>query len=447
MVEIDNILNLMPGRNDFVQVSHDKTDYLLQVKEIWTKGDKTQAKLTVVGTMPRTPFKPFAPCYMATERLVRNTLGIFTPEEVGLYLGRLRGHPYKAILPLKKLTRCFICGKSGSGKSYTVGVVIEEFLRKGVPTIIFDRHGEYSSLKVKADTIPLHAEFNVEPKSFQEQIIEFADLEVNPGADIPFELLLTSAPKDLIISNQCTIVNLRGMELDVQEKLAADILRDLYNASVKGEIQPFYCVLDEAHLFAPKKKSEVGEIVKLFAQEGRKFGANLIVVTQKPQLLDTTVRSQAGTWLIHQLTDVRDIDITIKSSEGLSTDWTDDISRLDPGEAVITGDVLKDAPIILKVRPRLTVHGGSGFNVLDFITDEEKETLEERRKRLYNIAQLGEAQQEFQALFQPEGSKSDDIKELKNRIAELEKDLKKAKKDKEKAIKVAEIAVSTAKHG
>ncbi len=449
------------GRNDYISVEHEnKKNYLLIIKEIWNEKNYIYAIAETVGEMPKTPFQPKSGVYKATEELINETLGIFSPEEEGVYLGKLRGYPYDVILPLKKFGRVFITGKSGSGKSYTVGVLIEEFLKKGVPIIIFDRHGEYSSLKVQNSEGS--EEFHVEPRSYAEQIIEFTDLEINPGGDVPIEFLMTSNAKDLISSQQCTIINLRGLDLEVQEALTEKILKKLYEASVQGEIQPYYCILDEAHLFASKTKTPVRETVKLFAQEGRKFGANLVIVTQKPQLLDTTVRAQAGTWIIHQLTDIRDVDITVKSSEGLSSEWNEDVARLEPGEAIITGDVIKRAPLILRIRKRETLHGGSGFNPLDFVNDELKETMEARRKRLSegrSAAQVETARQLFDSLTEPEGDKTTDNKALTQRLhelealirdlrienKELEAELLSERKKKEKAIKTAEKALAELK--
>ena len=458
-VNID-ISNPKIGRNDYIQAKHEDIFYLLLIKEIWNEKSYIYGVAVVVGSIPKTPFKPKEVVYKATEELIRETLGIFTPEEKGVYFGKLRGYPHDVLLPLEKFGRVFITGKSGSGKSYTVGVFIEEFLKKGIPVIIFDRHGEYSSLKV--ENSEGSEEFQVEPKSYAEQIIEFTDLDINPGGDVPIEFLMTSSAKDLISSQQCTIVNLRGLDLEVQEALTHKILMKLYDASIDEEIQPFYCILDEAHLFASKKKTKVRETVKLIAQEGRKFGANLVIVTQKPQLLDTTVRAQAGAWIIHQLTDIRDIDITIKSSEGLSSDWNEDISRLEPGEAIITGDIIKRAPLILKIRIRETLHGGSGFNPLDFVSDELKETMEARRKRLSegrSMAQVEEAKQLFESLLLIDSDKSTEIKafqvkiqelesiirQLKIENKELEKELLITEEEKDKAIRIAEEAIAESK--
>ncbi|MHA1786335.1 MAG: ATP-binding protein [Candidatus Helarchaeota archaeon] len=440
------VINLILKKNDYVQVDNQDKSYLLIVKEIWMDKANTFAKCSVVGSAPRTPFRPKSKVFLANENLIRTTLGIFTSSEEGIYIGKLREYPYSVFLKIKKIGRVFITGKSGSGKSYTVGVLIEEILDKGIPIIIFDRHGEYSSLKVASESE--NDEFNVHPKSFLNQIIEFTDLSINKGGDVPIEFLLTSNMSDLIISNQCTIINLRGLDLEVQEYITKETLNRLYESSVSGQIQPFFCVIDEAHLFAGKKQTDTSEVLKLFSQEGRKFGANLIVVTQKPQLLDTTIRAQAGTWIIHQLTDVRDVDITIKSSEGLSSEWQDDIQDLDPGEAIITGDAIEKIPLIVKIRPRMTKHGGTGFNPLDFISEEEKESLEERKARLaecHSSLELDNARNLLNEIKSSRVVSNKKVKELEKEITELKIQLKNEKKKLQTAIRLLEKVKNIAK--
>jgi len=224
-----------------------------------------------------------------------------------------------------------------------MGVLCEEFLKKGVPVVILDRHGEYGSLKVAGENLP-------EGESeFVDSIIEFSDLKKNKGGDVDIEYLFSLKPSDIVAPKLCTVVNLNGLALEVQEAVAGKLLKKHYDASTTRSIPPFYLFLDEAHLFAGKKQTETCEIVKMFAQEGRKFGANIVIGTQRPQLLDTTIRAQAGTWVVHNLSDVRDIGITISSAEDLSNDNKSDISGLDKGQGIICGEAVKGIPLFVKI--------------------------------------------------------------------------------------------------
>lgn len=367
------------GRNDFIEVSYEDRIFVLIVKDIRRSKDGLYASCEVLGVPPKTPFEIGAKAYLASEDNVRRALGLTFDSKTAVYLGLLKGYSYRIFLPVKRLNRIFIVGKPGSGKSYTAGVLIEEFLKKGIPVIVVDVHGEYSSLKVKADS-PC-SEFNVSPKSYADKVVEFGDLTVNSGADLDINQLRSFSASDLVLAGQCVIINLRGLSNEEQVQIVAELTSKLLEAAIKGEVKPFYLFLDEAHRFAGREKLPSVPILRKFSQEGRKFGANLIVITQRPQLLDTTVRSLSGTWIIHRLTDPNDVRIAIEGG-GLSKEWEKDIVWLESGEAIITGEAVERIPLLVRVRCRETRHGAPGFNPLDFVSVEELEKARRRVRRL-----------------------------------------------------------------
>jgi ABC-type oligopeptide transport system ATPase subunit len=362
-------LNTPVARTAYLACHHEDRDFLLGVQRVWSTDKGSFAQVRVIGDPSMTPFSMDTKITMASEEQIKMALKMNFPQENQLGLGKILHSKIDANFNLEKLGRVFITGKSGSGKSYTVGVLIEELIKKRVPVCIIDRHGEYSSLKVlKQENLPENDPFFCPPTedhSHAEGIIEFGNKEFNPGVDLDVDSLLACEPSDLIATGQCTIINLRGMDIPTQENVAETILKKLYNASTYRKIPSFYLFIDEAHLFAGKKVTPIVEVIRLIAQEGRKFGANVVIITQKPQALDTTIRAQAGTWIIHKLTDVNDVRITFNSAEGLSSDDEDEIQMLAPGEAIITGELSPLTPMRIKVRHRYTVHGGAGYNIMD----------------------------------------------------------------------------------
>ncbi|MEM0316975.1 MAG: DUF87 domain-containing protein [Candidatus Nezhaarchaeales archaeon] len=357
------VLSNEVGRNSFLEVAHEGTYYVCGIKELYRIDEGVYAECIVIGQGPKLPFIPGSPVYLAKEEHVRRALRLSDDPSTGIYIGKLKGLDCKIWLPIKKLGRIFIVGKPGSGKSYTAGVFIEELLKKGIPLLVIDVHGEYSSLKVMGDVIS--EEFGVYPKSYAENIMEFGDPKVNPGVDLPLNALEAAKPEDLIVPGQCTIINLRGLLKEEQVSLVSSILEKVFQAVIEGRLRPFYCVLDEAHRFAGRERTKATDVIRRFAQEGRKFGAGLIVITQRPQLLDTTVRGLVGTWIIHRLSDPNDMRITLESG-GLGSEWMDVIAWLENGEAVVTGESVEKIPIVVRIRPRETKHGGEGFNPLDY---------------------------------------------------------------------------------
>ena len=442
-----------------------KPTYILNITEMWKESKGMMAKLQVLGERPVKPFEMGSEVLLASEKQISQILGIYNPPGQSVSLGKLMGYPYDVNLLVKNFGRIFITGKSGSGKSYTMGVLCEEFLKKGIPVVILDRHGEYGSLKVANEDIDekpasfqtksglcpwcgqetaegsekcekcgktLESEIaesvktkDPEASEFVDRIIEYTDLKVNKSGDVDIEYIFSVDPGDIVAPRLCTIINLNGLDLEFQETLASKLLKKLYKASTSRLIPPFYLFLDEAHLFAGKKQTETCEVVKLFAQEGRKFGANIVIGTQRPQLLDTTIRAQAGTWVVHNLSDVRDIGITISSAEDLSKENKDDISGLEKGEAIICGEAVKGIPLFVKVRKRRTKHGGIGFNPLDFLSQQTVGVLQNRKEKLLgNISadKLAAGKTEYEESRSPK-SPTDYIEEislLKRRIDELE---------------------------
>lgn len=400
--------------------------FVLSITNMWSDETGMLATLIVLGDRPKRPFEVGAEVYKAKEVQITKLLGIYNPPEESVSLGKLLGYPFDVNLLVKNFGRIFITGKSGSGKSYTMGVLCEEFMKKGIPVVILDRHGEYGSLKVAAKEGEEKTDGG--QSEFVEKIIEFSDLKINKGGDIDVEYLFSLDATDLVAPNLCTIVNMRGMDLPVQEMIAGKLLKKLYQASTSRRITPFYLFLDEAHLFAGKKRTETCETVKLFSQEGRKFGANLVIGTQRPQLLDTTIRAQAGSWVVHNLTDVRDIDVTISSAEDLSKDNKKDISGLDKGEAIICGEAVKGIPLYVKIRKRRTEHGGIGFNPLDFLPKQTIEELQVRRQRILgdksaNELETGKAIYEEITAPKTSAEYMDEIASLKVQIKELEEEV------------------------
>jgi len=419
-------------RNNYLVIYGEKDEegkklyYVLYITDMWTDEKGRMAKLGVLGDRPKRPFEIGSDVFMAKEEQIAKILGIFNPPEESLSLGKLIGYPYEVYLLIKNFGRIFITGKSGSGKSYTMGVLCEEFLKKGIPVVILDRHGEYGSLKVAGEDLP-------EGESeFVDSLIEFSDLKKNKGGDVDIEYLFSLKPTDIVAPNLCTVVNLNGMALEVQEAIAGKLLKKLYDASTTRGIPPFYLFLDEAHLFAGKKQTETCDVVKLFAQEGRKFGANIVIGTQRPQLLDTTIRAQAGTWVVHNLSDKRDIGITISSAEDLSNENKSDISGLDKGQAIICGEAVKGIPLFVKIRKRRTKHGGVSFNPLDFLSDQTVEELQKRKERLLggkSADELETGKSMFEEMMVPKRAADylDEITALKIRIQELEDEVSRLK--------------------
>ncbi len=156
------------------------------------------ADATVIGVrdkdgilrVPKSPFSPGDKVFKADELLIKQTLGLMRGD---VYIGLLDGQDVHVNLDANNLVQkhCSILAKTGAGKSYTGGVILEELLDKNVPLLIIDPHGEYATLKFPNEDKPASFErYGITPKGYAAQITVYtpANKLLNPAADMLFRL-------------------------------------------------------------------------------------------------------------------------------------------------------------------------------------------------------------------------------------------------------------------
>jgi len=130
---------------------------------------------------PRTPFDAGGKIALAQEDLIRHVLGLHNDKTNGAYLGLLKGHNLPVYLNIDALVQKHICvlAKTGAGKSYVCGVLVEEFLKKKIPMVIIDTHGEYMSL-TKSNTDRKDKKnmekFGIKPQQYAGQLVAYSPL-------------------------------------------------------------------------------------------------------------------------------------------------------------------------------------------------------------------------------------------------------------------------------
>ncbi|MBI4399708.1 ATP-binding protein [Candidatus Micrarchaeota archaeon] len=161
---------------------------------------------------------------------------------------------------------------------------------------------------------------------------------------------------DLAQQGKVSILDLSDLDnLKKKQLIVAYFAKKLFRLRKKGGVPPFLLVLEEAHNFAREKasKHEVISkgIVETIAGEGRKFGASLCLISQRPVQLSTTALSQCNTNIILRVTNPYDIDHIGESCESIDKSMLNSISTLRVGEALIVGEAVNH-PIFIKIRER-----------------------------------------------------------------------------------------------
>jgi hypothetical protein len=194
---------------------------------------------------------------------------------------------------------------------------------------------------------------------------------------------------ELIHPGKCSIINLRGVDPEIQEIIVYKLLKDLFEERKKSNIPPFFAVIEEAHNFCPERgvgTSKASSVIRTIASEGRKFGLGLCVITQRPARVDKSVLSQCNTQAILKVTNPNDLKAIMASVEGVSSETEGNIKTLPIGTGMITGIV--DTPLFVNIRPKRSKHGGEAIDILgeaDDSVDMIKETKKFAEKDIFPV--------------------------------------------------------------
>lgn len=333
-----------------------------------------------------------------------------------------------------------VFGKTGSGKSNAIKVILRELYAKSISTVVFDVHSEYGyhpqglgglenvfilGLKGAECDVSLHLPRTlIEPSelplitevtSAQQDALDLIrrkehdwltyittkeSEEILEDFDQRFHIETISTLKrktarisafDFVgekfdslryimgkISHGATIIidfgeyETNDMVIRLVTSIVARyILNGFRSGRRKGTQLPrTLIVLEESHKLLNK---DIGRrtVFEKIVREGRKFNLGLCVVDQMPKKILDEIISQLNTTIILLLTNVKDREHLILSSENDLTDLKEEMRRLDIGEAIISG-IAVPVPIPARIdlfnREELmnTQHTKEQFNEFDW---------------------------------------------------------------------------------
>jgi len=168
---------------------------------------------------------------------------------------------------------------------------------------------------------------------------------------------LTAAIDDFVTNDKRLLrICLSGVayEFKAREIVANVIGRHLLNMARAGAFSasPVVAVVDEAHNFLGRQIGGEDAVARLdafelIAKEGRKFGLNICLTTQRPRDITEGVLSQMGTLVVHRLTNDRDREVVERACGEIDRSASSFLPNLKPGEAAIIG---ADFPIPLTIQ-------------------------------------------------------------------------------------------------
>lgn len=159
-------------------------------------------------------------------------------------------------------------------------------------------------------------------------------------------------------NSQIKIIDFSEVPADILPVIVGLVARTIYQVQFWTDHSmrhPLAFVCDEAHLYLPKKEGQnpverrAIEAFEKIAKEGRKYGVALMIVSQRPSDVSTTVLSQCNNIIALRLSNGDD-QLTVKKLMPDSMESLLDIlPTMDIGEALVVGDA-----VLLPSRIRIT---------------------------------------------------------------------------------------------
>jgi len=213
--------------------------------------------------------------------------------------------------------RGFVTGKSGSGKSNTASVLVEELLDHEARLLIIDTDGEYYGLKEEYEVLHLGASDRCDAVVGAGDAEAIANIALSEGVPV--------------------VLDVSGfLEGDVADRLVYEVTKHLFSQA-RDVRQPFLLLVEEVHEFVPEKGGldDVGEMIVRVAKRGRKRGLGLCGLSQRPASVDKDFITQCD-WLVwHRLTWANDTKVVDRILGG---SYSTDVETLGDGEAFLMAD-------------------------------------------------------------------------------------------------------------
>lgn len=309
-------------------------------------------------------------------------------------------------LPVVELLtgRGVVLGKSGSGKSNSASVIVEELLDDGYPVLIVDVDGEYFGLKEDYELLHLGAD-------------EDCDLAVGPEhAEKIAELTLEE--------NIPVILDVSGyLYEDEKRELIKEVGRHLFTKEKKLK-KPFLMLVEEVHEYIPESGlDEVGQMLIKIAKRGRKHGLGLCGISQRPADVKKDFITQCDWHIWHRLTWDNDTNVVRRV---LGSEYSDYVQELDDGEAFLHTD-WDDQIRRVQFRRKYTFDAGATPGLEEIERPDLKSVSEDIVSELETISERQQAEKK-------------EVERLQSKLEDREETIEELRDELEKARDVSELA-------
>jgi len=293
--------------------------------------------------------------------------------------------------------RGFVTGKSGSGKSNTVSVMLENLLDNNFPVLIVDSDGEYYGLKEEYEVLHVGADDECDIQVTADHAEKIASLALEENIPI--------------------ILDVSGyLDDDDADELVLETTRHLF-AKEKKLKKPFLVVIEECHEYIPEQSGmgEAGKMLIKIGKRGRKHGLGIVGISQRPADVKKDFITQCD-WLVwHRLTWRNDTKVVGRI---LGSEYAGAIEEMGDGEGFLVADWASDIQRVQFHRKR-TFDAGATPGLEDFERPELKSVSGDLVSELTEISDAKERREsEIADLKQELEKKEARIQQLKQELEE-----------------------------
>lgn len=291
--------------------------------------------------------------------------------------------------------RGVIFGKSGSGKSNSLGVIAEELLEQGFPLCIVDADGEHYGLKEEYELLHVGGDDSVDVQIGPEHAERLAEVMLHE--DVP------------------VILDISGyIDEDEADELVERVVTKLFSMEKKAK-KPFPVFVEEVHEAVPEQNNPDSLAATLIrvAKRGRKHGLGIVGASQRPAEVKKSFVTQASWSIWHKLTWSQDTNVV---KDIIDKEHAEAVQDLDIGQAIVMADWNDDVRTI-QFRRKHTFDAGATPGLEEFTTPELKGVSDDVIDALESITDEKEAEEdELDSL-------RDEVERLRAENEELEQEL------------------------
>lgn len=251
-------------------------------------------------------------------------------------------------IPINAATKSFaVLAKRGAGKTYTAGVLAEEFSKNNIPFVVFDPIDVWWGLRLAA---------NGKDKGLPVVVFGLEHADIPLTRDMGREIA-----RAVVNENISCVISTFGMPKTGMRHLIAEFSEEILNINNT----PRHVFIEEAHEFVPQRVQGAGakcfSAVEALVTMGRNRGIGVTLINQRAATVNKDVLTQLDTLIALRSVGPQDRKalqdwVEFHSAEGDFSKFMASLPSLPTGEAWIWSPEFMGIFERMKIRKRETFH-------------------------------------------------------------------------------------------